>query len=256
MPVWPEQIASALERHEVVAVTSGLTDLREAEELLEQRLPGRWLRIEWGMGSAANRARFHEVQEISDFQMLPMFITREGVIGGLPELRRYLAGRSAAGAQHAPVSAGATDVQMPLLRALGYGGLVPFAFFGMAAWFGTTEWHAFSLQALAVYGAVILSFLGAIHWGLALADRSHRVLGLAGPVWSVMPSIAAWLGLLLPRTAGLIVLLLLFPLVLWVDRASLRAVPLPPGYLTLRGYLTLGAVLFLLSGSLASLTIQ
>jgi hypothetical protein len=90
MPVWPEQVASALERHEVVAITSGLSDLREAEELLEQRLPGRWQRVEWGMGSAANRAHFHEVQEISGFQMLPMFIGRAGVIGGLPELRRYL----------------------------------------------------------------------------------------------------------------------------------------------------------------------
>ena len=255
MPAWPEQVASALEHHEVVAITSGLTDLREAEELLEQRLPGRWMRIEWGMGSAANRARFHEVQEASGFPMLPMFIGRDGVIGGLPELRRHL---GASGVPERDLSAPATetDGQVTLLNTLGYGGLIPFAFFGIAAWFGAGDWRVFALHALAVYAAVILSFLGAIHWGLSLADRGHRVFGLAGPAWAVIPSIAAWAALLLPTTSGLIVLLLLFPLVLWVDRASLRALPLPPGYLTLRGYLTLGGVLFLLSGTVASLTIQ
>ena len=253
MPAWPEEVASALERHEVVAITSGLTDLREAEALLEQRLPGRWLRIEWGMGSAANRARFHEVQQASGFPMLPMFIGRNGVIGGLPELRCHL---DTPGAPTAAVSAARSDDPMPLLQALGYGGLIPFAFFGVAAWFGAGDWQAFALHALAVYAAVILSFLGAIHWGLSLLDRDHRVFGWPAPAWAVLPSIVAWAALLLPKTAGLIVLLLLFPLVLWLDRASLRALPLPPGYLTLRGYLTLGAVLFLLSGTVASLTLQ
>jgi len=253
MPAWPDEVARALERHEVVAITSGLTDLREAEALLEQRLPGRWLRIEWGMGSAANRARFHEVQQVSGFPMLPMFIGRDGVIGGLPELRRHL---DPPGAPTAAVSAARSDDPMPLLQALGYGGLIPFAFFGVAAWFGAGDWQAFALHALAVYAAVILSFLGAIHWGLSLLDRDHRVFGWPAPAWAVLPSIVAWAALLLPKTAGLIVLLLLFPLVLWVDRASLRALPLPPGYLTLRGYLTLGAVLFLLSGTVASLTLQ
>lgn len=254
MPVWPEEVTSALERSEVVVISSGLTDLREAQELLEGRLPGRWTRIEWGMGSAENRARFRAVQEVSGLSMLPMFIARDGLIGGLPELRRHLGAPEAPA--HGPAPAAGTGDQAFLLQVLGYGGLTPFVFFGTAAWFGAGDWQVFALHALAVYAAVILSFLGAIHWGLSLADPSHRVFGLAGPAWAVMPSIAAWAALLLPKTAGLIVLLLLFPLVLWVDRASLRATPLPPRYLTLRGHLTLGAVLFLLSGTLASLTIQ
>lgn len=253
MRAWPEQVTGALEEHEVVAITSGLSDFREAEELLELRLPGRWARIEWGMGSAANRARFHEVQDASGFQLLPMFISRDGVIGGLPELRRHL--RADIG-EAGDITRPGTHGQMTLLKALGYGGLAPFAFFGVAAWFGSSDWQPFALHALAVYAAVILSFLGAIHWGLSLADRRHQVLGLAGPVWAVLPSIVAWAALLLPSTPGLAVLLVLFPLVLWVDRASLRALALPPGYLTLRGYLTLGAVLFLLSGTLASFTLQ
>lgn len=250
MPAWPEEVSAALQRHEVVAITSGLTDLREAEGLLDERLPGRWTRIEWGMGSAANRARFHDVQAASGFQMLPMFIGRAGLIGGLPELRQYLDTREEG---QAPAGSGRARPDR-LLQRLGYGGLIPFAIFGAGAWFGPAPWQDFALHALAVYGAVILSFLGAVHWGLYLADSAHRVLGFAAPSWAVVPSIAGWAALLLPTALALLSLVLLFALVLWVDRASLRAVRLPHGYLALRGYLTLGAALFLSSGALASLT--
>lgn len=251
MAVWPDEISTALERHEVVAITSGLTDLREAEALLEQRLPGRWLRIEWGMGSASNRARFHEVQQASGFPMLPMFIGRDGLIGGVPELREHL---GIAPAVHGQPSTLSHDDRTILFNTLGYGGLIPFAFFGIAAWFGPSEWQSFALHALAVYAAVILSFLGAVHWGLSLVDRGHRVLVFSGPAWAVIPSILAWVALLLPKTPALLVLLLLFPLLLWVDRASLSRLPMPQGYLILRRNLTLVAMLFLLSGTVASFT--
>jgi len=251
MAAWPEDVASALERHEVVAITSGITDLREAEALLERRLPGRWQRIEWGMGSAANRVRFHDLQEASGFHMLPMFIGRDGVIGGLTELRGLLEPQEEGASPPLPVSGNAPA---PLLHVLGYAGLIPFVFFGVAAWFGSTQWQAFSLHALGVYGAVILSFLGAVHWGLFLLDRRHRVLGQPAPIWAVIPSVAAWVALLLPTVTGLTVLLLLFPLVLWVDRGSQSRFRLPPGYIQLRGYLTLGGTLSLLSGIFASLT--
>lgn len=250
MPTWPEEVSAALQHHDVVAITSGLTDLREAEALLDERLPGRWARIEWGMGSAANRARFHDVQAASGFQMLPMFIGHAGLIGGVPELRRYLA----AGLDLASVPASGSAQPDRLLHWLGYSGLIPFVFFGAGVWFGPALWQSFSLHALTAYGAVILSFLGAVHWGLYLADPAHRVPGFAAPAWAVIPSVAGWGALLLPTTLSLLVLLMLFPLVLWVDRASLHTVRLPYRYLVLRGYLTLGAILSLLSGTLASLT--
>ncbi len=252
MAAWPEDVATALEDHDLVAITSGITDLRDAEVLLEQYMPGRWQRIEWGMGSAANRERFHDLQRASGFHMLPMFIDRDGVIGGVTELRRFLEPRGDAVVREpsgVPVNGPA-----PILHLLGYAGLVPFVFFGVAAWFGSMQWQVFSLHALGVYAAVILSFLGAVHWGMFLLDRGHRVLGQPAPVWSVFPSIIAWVALLMPTAPGLTVLLLLFPLVLWVDRDSQHRFRLPPGYIQLRGYLTLGGTLSLLSGIVASLT--
>ncbi|AGA34343.1 hypothetical protein TVNIR_2705 [Thioalkalivibrio nitratireducens DSM 14787] len=197
MTRWPEDVAAALERYEVIAITSGITDLREAAGLLDRLRPGRWQRIEWGMGSAANRARFHSLQQASGFHMLPMFVARDGVIGGLPELRRYLdTGRL-------PLDPGAPP---SLLVSLGYAGLVPFLFFGAASWFGSPAWQDFALNALGLYGAVILAFLGGVHWGLYLVDRNYRVAGLAAPAWAVLPAIAGWAALLLPAPLSLVAL--------------------------------------------------
>jgi Protein of unknown function (DUF3429) len=62
-----------------------------------------------------------------------------------------------------------------------------------------------ALYALTIYGAVILSFLGGIQWGLAVAaaDRSDgwRRYGL-----SVVPSFIAWAGVWVGGRPGLITL--------------------------------------------------
>ena len=51
------------------------------------------------------------------------------------------------------------------------------------------------------YGASILSFLGAVHWGLAMAGGvRHGALRFA---WSVVPSLAAWPCAVLPPCVGL-----------------------------------------------------
>jgi hypothetical protein len=245
---WPEDVADALRRYEVVAITSGITDLREAAELLDRELPGGWTRIEWGMGSAINRSRFHEMQQQSGFDMLPMFVSRNAVIGGTLELRRFLAG----GAGRSSPSAPGVVRSWSLIPGLGYSGLIPFVFFGGAAWVPGGAWQEFALNALAVYAAVILSFLGAVHWGLSLADRTHRVGPLPGPAWAVIPAVAAWAALLLPLTIALPLFVLLFPLVLLVDRVSLPRGGMPTNYMAMRGHLTLGATLALVSGTLAS----
>ncbi|WP_051074938.1 DUF3429 domain-containing protein [Thioalkalivibrio sp. ALJ16] len=241
---WPAAVGEALATHEIVAITSGLSDLREAEALLEATRPGRWLRLEWGMGSAHNREQFHALQQATGASVLPFFVARDGAIGGLPELRAYL-GTSAT---RAPADTVRPDAPAPALQVLGYGGLIPFVFFGAAAWMAQPEWQAFALEALALYGAVILSFLGAIHWGIYLADRQHRVGPLQAPVWAVVPSILAWLAVLQPLPEALMTLAALFLGVLWVDRMSLRQRALPPGYLGLRLVLTAGAMLALASG--------
>lgn len=97
MIVLPTELEEALRRYPWVAITSAVTDFREAETFLEAHVPGQWMRLEWSMGSAENRARFHALQVDSGFAYLPLFIGREGVIGGLPELRARFSGAQAQG---------------------------------------------------------------------------------------------------------------------------------------------------------------
>ena len=102
-------------------------------------------------------------------------------------------------------------------QALGYGGLIPFV--GLALAVGLWPTHqAMAASALLGYSATIVSFLGAIHWGLAMRDASglsHSML-----LWGVGPSLLAWLGLQLPLAHGLI----LMAVVLWICFAVDRVV--------------------------------
>lgn len=59
----------------------------------------------------------------------------------------------------------------PAAAALGLAGVLPFAATALAS-LAAAPWGDLALLALLAYGAVILSFLGGIEWGLASArDR-------------------------------------------------------------------------------------
>ena len=95
------------------------------------------------------------------------------------------------------------DQEPPLLaRWLGYAGLLPFVGLAAAAWLTQAPVHAHVAMALLAYGAAILSFLGAIHWGLAMRE-SHSQIGGRQLLWGVIPSLGAWVALLLPPGDGL-----------------------------------------------------
>jgi hypothetical protein len=85
---------------------------------------------------------------------------------------------------------------------LGYAGLLPFVAGAMLVWLVRPEVHPYVALALSGYAAVILSFLGGIHWGLALREATPPLPWL---VWGVVPSLVAWLAMLMPANAGLVV---------------------------------------------------
>ena len=101
-------------------------------------------------------------------------------------------------------------------RVLGLGGLLPFIAgaaalallrqSGLQAWAGT---------ALVAYGALITSFLGGIHWGLAMSGHEPVRLRLG---WGVAPSLLAWIALLLPVSSGLLLVAALLVACYAVDR--------------------------------------
>lgn len=84
---------------------------------------------------------------------------------------------------------------------LGYSGLIPFAGLSAVSWLLDGPQQTQVLFALLAYGATILAFLGAIHWGLALREPLAPSAGLL--VWGVAPSLLAWVALMAGGTGGL-----------------------------------------------------
>ena len=132
----------------------------------------------------------------------------------------------------------------PAARWLGFAGLLPFGAAALAALLPRMPLHGLALTALLAYGAVILSFLGGVRWGLAMAAATPGALP-AQLGLSVLPSLLGWAALLLPPAAGLVLLAAGFLAMLLADRREALA---PAWYKRLRLPLSLGAMASLLLG--------
>ncbi len=162
-------------------------------------------------------------------------------------------------------------------RWLGYGGLIPFTGLALAAWIASAPHTKQALiNANALYGAVILSFLGAIHWGLlmgrhastdsdcscaadtpqGLADftanaKKSREESLA-LVWGVLPALLAWALLaLLPVGVACQMLALCLWLAWLIDKNIYDRIPPLQQFMVLRTHLTLGASIGLIITGMA-----
>lgn len=134
---------------------------------------------------------------------------------------------------------------------LGYGGLLPFI--GLALLILTSvEYRPLLAVALVNYGAVILSFVGALHWGFAMSVQNMSAeLRRDRLIWSVIPALIAWLSTLLPVSVGCLLLIVGFLVHFWQDRQLVRAVNLDAWYLPMRFRLTAVASVCLLIGAIA-----
>ena len=132
------------------------------------------------------------------------------------------------------------QTQGPLL---GYAGLLPFIALALA----TSIDFSLPLKPhylLITYGAVILSFMGAIHWGVAISSKSE--LGQLQLGLSVLPALLAWAALMLPLVYGYSLLILSFISLCIFDKYVNKHDMLPSWYLPMRIILTTGVVLCLI----------
>ena len=93
----------------------------------------------------------------------------------------------------------------PVALRLAYAGLFPFMLGALLVWlFGGRypEEHAFVTYALSAYAAVIVSFLGGIYWGFAFREAEPSARTFA---WGITPALVAWVGVLMPAYAGLVI---------------------------------------------------
>lgn len=161
---------------------------------------------------------------------------REPRIGGAPN-------PGYSNAERPPQTETRTMRRIPTLAILiSLAGLVPLLVCGLA---GLTANRAWAIPALIAYGAVVLSFGGAVHWGMAFGpaatleaesrERARLVLG-------VVPAAIGWVALLLPLPLGLAALIAGFVVTLAGEIAADRHNLLPRHYLWLRWPLSLVAI--------------
>ncbi len=137
----------------------------------------------------------------------------------------------------------------PLAIILSVGGLIPFVALGLGAVAPVSELQAHQiLLGLIGYGAVILSFVGAVHWGLALAGyadpiEAGRVMRLRLGL-GVMPALVGWAALLVGlaspyATIALGLLIAGFLGVVLVEARARRDRLIPGGYMGVRWTITI-----------------
>ena len=129
---------------------------------------------------------------------------------------------------------------------LGYLGLIPFVFGAVTALL-SQELVSLAFQAFILYSLAILSFMGGVHWGLALITGTRQSTRL---LISVVPVVVAWICLIaLPAPLTLAVLGGGFIAQWFIDRPILAELPIPSWYLEMRprlAYVVAGCHLFML----------
>ncbi len=138
---------------------------------------------------------------------------------------------------------------LPLLAvALGVAGLVPFIIVGLVAIDSDPTHGQAAVLGLLSYGAVVLSFLGGVHWGFVLegereAGERHRL------VLGVLPALVGWaavvVGLLAYPVVGLGILIAGFLATAVMETRAHRLELVPRGYLVMRWALTVAGTAFL-----------
>ena len=131
---------------------------------------------------------------------------------------------------------------------LGWAGLVPFGLAALGTHSGLEALVRYGFLGGTTYGAVILSFLGAVHWGLAMQDDRSPYWY----VWSITPALFGFASLLLLNVEMRVATLIpLFALAWFVDRKAANHGLIPNWYMRLRFKLTAGAVISLTAMLLA-----
>ncbi|MCW8851449.1 MAG: DUF3429 domain-containing protein [Gammaproteobacteria bacterium] len=133
-------------------------------------------------------------------------------------------------------------------KSLGYAGLIPFIVFSIGSWF-QLPMISDSTYILTAYAAIILSFMGAIHWGIAMSsseDQNGKYF-----IASVIPGLSAWLALLMPQRYAIILLMVGFIALIIYDWSVEKPQRLPGWYIPMRNRLTLVVVMCLMFAQLS-----
>lgn len=138
---------------------------------------------------------------------------------------------------HAPPSTAAVPLSNAALWS-GYAGIAPFVGALLLVWLAPEPgWQRIAQQGALAWGAVILAFVGALHWAFALVGRLPATAAVITA--AVLPSVVAAAALLVGGQRGMALLIVGFGL-FGIHEHRRWADVLPADYLALRRRLTLG----------------
>lgn len=133
-------------------------------------------------------------------------------------------------------------VRLPFV--LGLVGLIPFVVGAMMAHLAPMLWQALAVKAFVFYSAIVLSFIGGIHWGVTMSqDRYDDPVFNTRLAVATLPSLLAWPALLLDYNEAVVILMIGFWLMRLYERHQDGGERLPSWYQALRGALTMPVVL-------------
>ncbi len=128
-------------------------------------------------------------------------------------------------------------------------GLLPF-FFGLIDLFFNKKNLFFLINLPKYYGSIILTFLGAVYWGIVLNDSHENLISEKIKTyiicWSIIPSLWSGLILIFSHNITIIILALCFCIVQLVDEFIIKYFKFPIWYLFLRRTLTILVVFILI----------
>ena len=99
---------------------------------------------------------------------------------------------------------------------IGLSGLLPFIFLSSFSVYQSPDVHSEISSALLGYGAIILSFLGGVRWGVAMSETSPTRI-VSQLCVSIIPSLVGWTAFLIENQIGLLILTAAFFLLLLLD---------------------------------------
>ena len=127
-------------------------------------------------------------------------------------------------------------------------GLLPF-FFGLIDLMLNKDNLFFIVNLPKYYGSIILTFLGAVYWGIVLYDSRKDLISEKVKIyiicWSIIPSLWSGLILIFNHNITIIILALCFIFVQIVDEFVTKYFKFPVWYLLLRRLLTIVVVIIL-----------
>jgi hypothetical protein len=141
---------------------------------------------------------------------------------------------------------------------LTYAGTIPFLACAAILLFGQTmglgSLRQFAGQAITTYAAVIVSFLGGIQWGVALATHEQQPQTAKSLfLLSVVPSLLAWAMLFLPNGSSRVIVAIFLVGFVWVIDALLHLQQaLPTWFFRLRSIVSAVVMASLIAAMLVS----